>query len=138
MQDSVDRNGQAHRGRALALIGLGVAAAILSPAAAAVQRDPAYQAAREQGMVGEKVDGYLGFVTTPTPAVRALVDDINIKRKAAYTARAAATNSTVEQFAFTAGCNLILTTRPGERYQAPDGSWKVRTAQPPVRDPRCL
>ena len=64
--------------------------------------------------------------------------DINIKRKAAYTQRASATNSTVEQFAFTTGCNLIAKTAPGEKYQSPDGVWRTRGSEPPMRDSRCL
>ncbi|MEY4269730.1 MAG: hypothetical protein RLZZ58_946, partial [Pseudomonadota bacterium] len=40
-------------------------------------------------------------------------------------------------FAFTTACNLIMKTLPGERYQAPDSSWKTRGADAPLRDPRC-
>ncbi len=117
----------------------GVALAMLATAGAAyAQRDPAYETARQSGIIGEMPDGYLGFVVAPTPAVRAMVDDINIKRKAAYTKRAAATNSTVEQFAFTTGCNLIAKTAPGEKYQSPDRVWRTRGSEPPVRDSRCL
>lgn len=116
-----------------------VALAMLATAGAAyAQRDPAYESARQSGIIGELPTGYLGFVVTPTPAVRAMVDDINIKRKAAYTQRAAATNSTVEQFAFTTGCNLIAKTAPGEKYQSPDGVWRTRGSEPPMRDSRCL
>ena len=100
------------------------------------QRDPAYEAARSAGQIGEEPTGYLGFVSTPTPAVRQLVTDINIKRKAAYTS-GAPQGSTVEQFAFVTGCNLIAKTRPGEKYKAPDGRWLTRDASPPVRDTRC-
>ena len=35
-------------------------------------------------------------------------------RKAAYTRKAQETNSTVEQFAFTSGCNLFMRTSAGE------------------------
>jgi uncharacterized protein len=108
----------------------------LAPGALA-QRDPAYQAARTAGQVGEQPDGYLGYVTPPTPEIRRLVLDINIKRKDAYAQSAAESGSTVEQFAFTTGCNLISRTQPGEKYQAPDGRWLTRDAGPPVRDPRC-
>ncbi len=104
---------------------------------AMAQRDPAYAAARSSGKIGEKPDGYLGYVTAPSPAIKALVEDLNIKRKAAYTRKAQETNSTVEQFAFTSGCNLIMRTTSGERYQAPDGSWQTRTGAAPVRDSRC-
>jgi hypothetical protein len=114
-----------------ALASLGVATS------AVAQRDPAYAAARAAGKVGEQPDGYLGIVGAPTPELRALVNNINIQRKAAYTQRAA-NGATVEQFAFTSGCNLILKTEPGEMYRTPAGTWKARDAGAPERDPRCV
>ena len=121
--------------RLFAAAGLGAALALASPALA--QRDPAYQAARAAGQVGEKPDGYLGVVGTPSAELRRLVDDLNIRRREAYTRSARETGATVEQFAFTTGCNLIAQTAIGEKYQAPDGSWKTRGAGAPERDPRC-
>lgn len=106
--------------------------------AALAQRDPAYQAARAAGEVGEQPDGYLGVVGSASPAVRALVSNINIQRKAAYTQQSAASGATVEQFAFTSGCNLILKTAPGEKYKGPDGVWKTRSAAAPERNSRCI
>ncbi|MGC1468980.1 MAG: YdbL family protein [Sphingorhabdus sp.] len=120
-----------------------VAAALLIGAAVAgsgamAQRDPAYQAARAEGLIGEKTDGYLGFVSAPSPAVKALVDDLNIKRKAKYTEEALANGATVEEMAFRTGCRLIKErTAPGEKYQAPDKTWKNRDATDPVVDVRC-
>ena len=105
--------------------------------AAYAQRDPAYQAARAAGLVGEQPDGYLGIVGAATPELRALVNSINIQRKAKYTQSAAA-GATVEQMAFASGCNLILKTVPGEKYQTPSGSWTTRGAGAPERDPRCV
>lgn len=102
------------------------------------QRDPAYAAARAAGQVGEKLDGYLGIVGVETPELRRLINDINIKRKAVYTERAQANSSTVEQYAFTAGCQAIARTTVGEKYQAPDGSWQTRTTSDPQRDSRCI
>ena len=114
-----------------------IATAAIAGVAFAQGRDPAYAAARAAGQVGEQPDGYLGIVGASTPALQAMVNDINIQRKAAYT-RGAAAGGTVEQFAFVSGCNLILKTAPGEKYRAPDGSWKTRTASAPERDPRCV
>ena len=37
--------------------------------AAAQARDPAYAAARAAGEVGEKMDGYLGYVVSPSAAL---------------------------------------------------------------------
>ena len=95
-------------------------------APAFAQRDPAYAAARSSGQVGERMDGYLGIVVGETPALRRIVNDINIKRRAVYSERA-----------LTAGCQAILATEPGEKYQAPDGSWQTRGTGAPLRDPRC-
>ncbi|SOB86783.1 hypothetical protein SAMN06297144_1892 [Sphingomonas guangdongensis] len=119
---------------ALALSALALAAV---SSAALAQRDPAYAAARAAGQIGEQADGYLGIVGEPTPALRALVNNINIQRKAAY-ARQAGNGATIEQFAFVSGCNLILQTQPGEKYQTPAGSWATRGAGAPTRDPRCV
>ena len=108
---------------------------VASPASA--QRDPAYQAARDNGQVGEKMDGYLGIVGASNPSLQAMVDDINIRRRAVYAERAQAENATLEEYAFTAGCLAIARTTPGEMYQAPDGTWQQRGQGAPLRDPRC-
>lgn len=113
---------------AAALAGLSVSAA--------AQRDPAYAAARAAKQVGEQPDGYLGVVGGGSPAIQALVRDINIKRKAAYTQSAQANGSTVEQFAFTTGCNLVARVPVGEMYKTPSGQWKENTGSPEI-DPRC-
>jgi len=106
--------------------------------AASAQRDPAYAAARAGGEVGEQPDGYLGLVGAASGDLRALVNNINIQRKSAYTAKAQASGATVEQLAFTSGCNLIMQTNPGEKYKTPNGVWKTRTAGAPERDSRCV
>lgn len=106
-------------------------AAVVAPAQA--QRDPAYAAARSNGSVGEQTDGYLGIVGAATPDLQRLVDDINIRRRAVYAEKAKENNATLEQYAITAGCQAIARTTPGEKYQAPDGSWKTRTDAPPER-----
>lgn len=123
-------------GLKIAILSVAVLAAA-GTAYAYAQRDPAYSAARSAGQIGEQTDGYLGIVGGATPELRALVNKINIQRKAAYTQGAQA-GSTVEQFAFVSGCNLIARTQAGEMYQAPDGSWKKRGSGAPERDPRCV
>ena len=122
---------------ALAAAAFATALAGMAAPSYAQQRDPAYAAAREAGKVGEKMDGYLGIVGAETPELRRIVSDINIKRKAVYSQRAQATNATIEEYALTAGCQAIAATAPGEKYQAPDGTWKTRTSAPPLRDSRC-
>ncbi|MEP0391290.1 MAG: YdbL family protein [Erythrobacter sp.] len=106
-------------------------------APAMAQRDPAYAAARASGTVGEQLDGYLGVVGQATPGLQDMVNDINIKRRTVYTRKARENSATVEQYATTAGCQAIARTVPGEKYQAPDGSWKTRTDAQPERLPIC-
>ena len=116
---------------ALAAAGLAVSAPALA------QRSPEYQAARASGQVGEKMDGYLGVVGAGNAQLKAMVDDLNIRRRANYAQNAQAQGATLEEYALTQGCVLIANTSPGEMYQAPDGSWQKRTASAPLRDPRC-
>ncbi|MFM9851434.1 MAG: YdbL family protein [Sphingomonadaceae bacterium] len=86
-------------------------------------------AALADGSVGEQADGYLGFRTTPSSALRAEVDAINIKRRAAYTGLAAQKGVTIKEVAAAIGCET-LTTRvaAGRAYQLPDGLWRVKGA----------
>ena len=55
-----------------------------------------------------------------------MIDELNIKRKAVYAEKAAAAKATVEEYALTSGCLLISQTRPGEKYQGPDGNWQAQ------------
>ena len=120
------------------IVAVALLAATFAPATAMAEgRDPAYAAARSAGQVGEKMDGYLGVVGTPGIGLRAMVDDLNIKRKAAYAAKAQANGATIEEYALSSGCQLILNTQPGEKYQAPNGTWQTRTSAVPPRDSRC-
>jgi uncharacterized protein YdbL (DUF1318 family) len=118
------------------LAALAVTAAVVTPALAQ-QRDPAYAAARAAGTVGEQPDGYLGIVGNADPALQRLVDDINIKRRAAYADGAQKNNATLEAYAAAAGCNLIQRTAPGEKYRAPDGAWQTRGAGEPILSDAC-
>ena len=118
---------------AMALTG----ALTVAAAPAFAQRDPAYEAARQAGKVGEKPDGYLGIVGAADAATRKMVDDINIKRRALYADKAQAAKATLEEYAMTAGCLAVSRTAPGEKYMTPQGAWETRTSAAPVRDPRC-
>jgi len=120
-------------------IGAAVAAVLMVSGISAVHaegRSPAYTAARAAGQVGEQSDGYLGVVGSQGADIAAMVRDLNNQRRAVYTG-AAAGKSTIQEYAFTTGCKLIRDTRPGEKYQGLDGSWKTRGAGAPELDPRC-
>ncbi|MDP2122773.1 MAG: YdbL family protein [Parvibaculum sp.] len=59
-----------------------------SPSAFAIDLD----SAKAQGLVGERQNGYIGIVTSsPTPDLRNLVNDINLRRRASYQEIAART-----------------------------------------------
>ncbi len=120
---------------ATALAGGLVLAGIATPALA--QRDPAYQAARSAGQVGEKPDGYLGVVGSQPAAIQSIVNDINIRRRENYAQKAQEQGATLQEYAITQGCILIARTQPGEKYQDPSGAWQTRGASPPVRDSKC-
>jgi uncharacterized protein len=103
------------------LVAAGIAGVAVAQSASLVS------AALAEGSVGEQADGYLGFRTTPSSALRAEVDAINIKRRAAYTSLAAQKGVTVKEVAAAIGCET-LTTRvgSGRAYQLPDGVWRVK------------
>jgi uncharacterized protein YdbL (DUF1318 family) len=122
---------------ALAFGAVAVAATGAAGTVSAQARNPQYDSARRSGLVGERMDGYLGYVGQPSAELRGIVEDINIKRKAIYAAKARANSATVEEYALTAGCLAIARTSPGEKYQAPDGRWQTRGSDEPVRDSRC-
>lgn len=122
--------------RKVLILAVATAATLMAPPVLA-QRDPAYDAARSAGQVGEKMDGYLGIVGASNATLQRIVNDINIKRRAVYADKARAANATLEEYALTAGCLAIARTAPGEKYQAPDGSWQTRGSSPPARDSRC-
>ncbi|MBD3728387.1 MAG: YdbL family protein [Sphingomonadales bacterium] len=122
----------------LAIAGAAAAMALGGVAGVALaQRDPAYEAARKSGAIGERTDGYLGVVGAETPELKRMVADLNIKRRAIYADKAQAANATLEEYSLTAGCIAISRTVPGEKYQAPDGTWQTRTAGAPMLDARC-
>lgn len=120
-------------------LGSALAAAVVAGVAvpALAQRDPDYAAAKAAGQIGEKPDGFLGVVGAETANLRRIVNDINIKRRAVYAQKAQENNATLEEYALSTGCQLILKTSVGEKYMAPDGSWQTRTGGAPLRDPRC-
>jgi len=126
-----------NRSFAKAALGGMLLAALAMPAPAMAQRDPAYEAARQSGQVGEKMDGYLGVIGSQPASIQNMVADLNRQRRENYTQRAQAQSVTLQEYALTQGCILISRTAPGEKYQAPDGSWQTRGSGPPQRGPRC-
>jgi uncharacterized protein YdbL (DUF1318 family) len=82
-------------------------------------------AAKQAGFLGERIDGYLGVVSTETPAdIRAMADEINAKRRAEYASIAERRGVSVEAVAQLAGEKLIERASPGEWVLGVDGAWQ--------------
>lgn len=122
--------------KGVAIILAGVALATLGGAAIA-QENPVVAQARAAGIVGEQLDGYLGFAKGPSADVKAAVDAINIKRRAIYTDIAAKQGATVQEVATARGCEQLATrVRQGEAYGI-NGSWAVKGAAAIALPPVC-
>ncbi len=83
--------------------------------------------AKEQGLVGEANTGYLAAVQAPASAeVRALIAEVNEKRKARFESTAKKTGTTLAQVANRFYELAIEKTAPGHYYQDSSGRWKKK------------
>lgn len=106
----------------------GVATVNLTAGAAMAQTAEAkalVDAAKAQGVVGERNDGLLGFVAgNSNAALEAAVNEINAGRSQLYRQAAARNNVTVAAAGAAAFTEVVSTRlRPGEYYQSPTGAW---------------
>jgi uncharacterized protein YdbL (DUF1318 family) len=106
-------------------------AALALPAAAEAQ-SPAVDAARAAGTVGERYDGYLGYVVTPSRMLRSQVEAINIRRRSLYANLASSRGVSPQDVGLTAGCQLLARVRAGQAYMLSDGAWRRAGAESPV------
>jgi len=83
--------------------------------------------AKQQGLVGEMPNGYLGLVTTNPKAknseVISLVDTVNAKRKSIYLNLARKNKLTMKQVTALAGEKAIAKTRSGYFIKSASGAW---------------
>jgi uncharacterized protein YdbL (DUF1318 family) len=111
----------------LMFVGLGAPAPVLAQEASAIVQ------ARRAGLIGERYDGYLGFVSNPSPALRRQVNAINIRRRSLYYDLAARKGVTPEEVGITAACSLLRRIGIGEYYMAGPGGWRRHSGrQSPV------
>jgi len=83
--------------------------------------------AKAQGLVGEANTGYIAAVTSPASAeVRALIADVNRKRKARFDNTAQKTGTTGAQVANRFYELAVQKTAPGHYYQDSNGRWKKK------------
>jgi len=106
----------------LALVVVAALSAITtSPAFAG---DPQIEAAQQQGVVGERIDGYLGVVSgNVDPALLRKVNEINNKRRALFDRTALNTGTTTAQVAHISGEKQIARAQAGEFVMRADGRW---------------
>jgi uncharacterized protein YdbL (DUF1318 family) len=116
-----------------------IALAIAGAAGLAIAQTAApslLSAALADGSVGEQADGYMGFRSTPAAALRAEVDAINIKRRAAYTQLSQQRNVTPKEVAAAVGCEtLAKRVAVGRAYMLTDNVWRVRKAGEEIKLP---
>lgn len=83
--------------------------------------------AKEQGLVGEANTGYIVALQSPASGeVRALVADVNGKRKAQFEDTAEKTGVSTAQVAYRFYELAVQRTAPGHYYQDPGGQWKKK------------
>ena len=82
------------------------------------------QEAKDQGLVGEQRDGYVGLVAANAPAdIVALVRDVNNQRRQRYQQIAQQNGIAVEQVAALAYERAVEATKAGHFIQNASGAW---------------
>ena len=100
------------------------AAAIAAPAAG--QNASAVAAAKQAGMIGERYDGYVGFVASPSAEVRRHAGAVNLRRRNLYIELATRRNVTAQVVGIATACEILPRVRVGEFYMLADGIWRKR------------
>lgn len=82
------------------------------------------QEAKEDGIIGERRDGYVGFVISGASAeVQAMVQDVNRQRRELYQQIAQQNKISVEQVSALAYEKAVEATQSGHYLQDPSGAW---------------
>jgi uncharacterized protein len=106
------------------LLLLGAMAVLAAPSAAPAQNPATIVAAKRAGQIGERFDGYLGYVVTPSVALRRQVDAVNIRRRSLYSNLAARKGVSPDEVGITAACSLLKRIGLGEYYLHGQGGWQ--------------
>jgi uncharacterized protein YdbL (DUF1318 family) len=104
--------------RSIKRIGLAFFASTIAFSAWAVSLDQA----KEQGLVGEMPNGYLGVVVASSE-VSSLVEMVNNKRKDIYLNLARKNKITMQQVTKLAGEKSLAKTQPGHLIKNSSGQW---------------
>jgi len=109
---------------------IAVAALALSAGAALAIEDPVLNAAINANQVGEQADGYLGVVdgASVSADARARLNQVNLRRRETYTARAQQNGVSVDEYARSFACTLLSKNTPvGASYRT-EGGWQRNSA----------
>jgi len=80
--------------------------------------------AKDQGLVGERNDGYLGYVVKPAnDDVRQLVKAVNNKRKTKFEKTASKAGATLKQVEMSFHKRAVKATKSGLFVQDANGKW---------------
>ncbi len=110
-------------------LGLSIAVAAASLAIPAAAQNPAtIEGARQAGVIGERFDGYMGIVATPSAEVRRQVGAVNLRRRNLYIGLAARRNVNPQAVGIATACELIPQVAPGQFYMLADGVWRRRVS----------
>jgi len=83
--------------------------------------------AKAAGQIGEGVDGYVHLVDNNAPAaVKALVKDVNNKRREKYASIAKTRGVSVESVAALAGAKLVERTPAGQYVMDSNAKWRKK------------
>ena len=99
-------------------------AGLAMPASTSAQDPATIVAAKRAGQIGERYDGYVGYVITPSPALRRQVDAVNIRRRSLYSGLAVSKGVSPEEVGITAACSLLRRIGPGDYYFTAQNGWQ--------------
>jgi uncharacterized protein YdbL (DUF1318 family) len=97
---------------------------LAAPASAPAQDPATIMAAKRAGQIGERYDGYIGYVITPSAGLRRQVDAVNIRRRSLYSNLAARKGVSPQEVGITAACSLLRRISIGEYYLSGQGGWQ--------------
>ncbi|HRJ66466.1 MAG TPA: YdbL family protein [Alphaproteobacteria bacterium] len=84
------------------------------------------ESAKSQGLVGERLDGLLGVVGSPTPELRELVETTNAERIEKYKGIAQKRGTDLKNVQAFVGKKLTDSAAPGEYIQSASGGWQKK------------
>ncbi len=82
---------------------------------------------KADGLIGEQANGYIGLVKQNVPAdVKALVNDVNARRKAGYQKISKRENTPLSQVERVGGNTAIEKTLSGNYIRDASGAWRKK------------